>query len=91
MFKSIVKALKGMKEAAKDIPPRAKAPATKHAGEPRSAPPAGRPRAITAPAHAATEEEVRRRAYLKWEAAGRPPGDGSRFWMEAERELRQAK
>ena len=36
-------------------------------------------------------DEVRLRAYLRWEAAGRPPGDGVRFWLDAERELRQAK
>jgi hypothetical protein len=30
---------------------------------------------------------IRRLAYLKWEAAGRPPGDGVPFWLEAEREL----
>jgi hypothetical protein len=34
-----------------------------------------------------SEEERRFRAYLKWEAAGRPEGDGSRFWLEAEQEL----
>jgi hypothetical protein len=33
------------------------------------------------------EEEIRLQAYLKWEAAGRPLGDGNGFWMEAEREL----
>ena len=37
------------------------------------------------------EEEIRFRAYLKWEAAGTPAGDGSKFWLEAERELRAAK
>jgi hypothetical protein len=26
-------------------------------------------------------------ARLKWEAAGRPDGDSSRFWQEAEKEL----
>jgi hypothetical protein len=36
----------------------------------------------------ASDEEVRLRAYLKWEAAGRPPGDGADFWLAAERELR---
>ncbi len=35
----------------------------------------------------ATDEEVRRLAYLKWEAAGRPEGDGFSFWVEAEQEL----
>jgi DUF2934 family protein len=33
------------------------------------------------------EEEIRFQAYLKWEAAGKPMGDGSNFWMEAEKEL----
>jgi hypothetical protein len=28
-------------------------------------------------------------ARLKWEAAGRPDGDSSRFWLEAEQELLQ--
>ena len=35
-------------------------------------------------------EEVRMRAYFLWEEAGRPPGDGVRFWLAAERELRHA-
>ena len=26
-------------------------------------------------------------AYHKWEAAGRPPGDGVQFWLEAERQV----
>jgi hypothetical protein len=34
--------------------------------------------------------EVRVRAYYLWEAAGRPPGDGVRFWLAAEQELRHA-
>jgi hypothetical protein len=37
---------------------------------------------------AVTEEQVRMRAYLKWERAGKPPGDGVTFWLEAEQELR---
>jgi len=36
-------------------------------------------------------DDIRMRAYLRWEAAGRPSGDGVRFWLEAEQELRQAK
>ncbi len=36
-------------------------------------------------------EAIRMCAYLKWEAAGKPQGDGCRFWFEAERELRQKK
>ncbi len=27
-------------------------------------------------------------AYLKWEQAGRPEGDGVYFWLEAEREIK---
>ncbi len=34
-------------------------------------------------------EVIRERAYEKWEKAGRPAGDGVRFWLEAERELLQ--
>jgi hypothetical protein len=29
------------------------------------------------------------RAYLRWEAAGRPACDGIQFWLEAETELLQ--
>jgi hypothetical protein len=36
----------------------------------------------------ASEERIREAAYLKWEAAGRPDGDGVDFWLRAERELR---
>lgn len=36
-----------------------------------------------------THDEIRHLAYLKWEAAGRPHGDGGHFWWEAERELMQ--
>jgi hypothetical protein len=38
-----------------------------------------------------SEEAVRLRAYQRWEAAGRPGGDGVKFWLEAEQELSQAK
>jgi hypothetical protein len=34
--------------------------------------------------------DIWRLAREKWEAAGRPNGDSSRFWLEAERELLQA-
>lgn len=30
--------------------------------------------------------QIRLRAYYKWDAAGRPAGDGLSFWLEAERE-----
>jgi len=42
----------------------------------------------------AYEQEVNRRAYELWEAAGSPHGDDLRHWLEAEREtraLRQSK
>ena len=38
-----------------------------------------------------TGESVQVRAYQKWESAGKPAGDGIRFWLEAERELLQGK
>jgi hypothetical protein len=34
-----------------------------------------------------TLEEIYRLALRKWIAAGTPPGDCSRFWLEAERDL----
>ena len=34
-----------------------------------------------------TPDEIRQLAYAKWEAAGKPPGDGSDFWLQAEKEL----
>ncbi|HLW66192.1 MAG TPA: DUF2934 domain-containing protein [Gemmataceae bacterium] len=37
----------------------------------------------------ASEEDIRLAAYYKWEAAGRPAGDGRNFWAEAEMELRK--
>jgi len=33
------------------------------------------------------EDQIRERAYLKWEAAGYPEGDGVEFWLSAEQEL----
>lgn len=36
---------------------------------------------------AAACEEIRDRAYYKWEAAGCPCCDGVEFWLEAEAEL----
>jgi hypothetical protein len=35
----------------------------------------------------ADEQTIRLRAYERWEAAGRPEGDGVQFWLEAEKEL----
>ena len=37
------------------------------------------------PAQQMPAEDVREYAYLLWEAAGQPPGDGVQFWYEAER------
>jgi len=34
-----------------------------------------------------SEEDIRLCAYRKWEAAGKPTGDGVQFWLEAEQEL----
>jgi hypothetical protein len=34
-----------------------------------------------------SEEAIRVGAYLRWDAAGRPGGDGVRFWLEAEQAL----
>ena len=34
--------------------------------------------------HNAFEAEIREKAYLLWEAAGCPPGDGVEFWLQAE-------
>jgi len=35
----------------------------------------------------ASEEEIARRAYERWQERGSPPGDGSDDWIAAEREL----
>ena len=36
-------------------------------------------------------EHIRLSAYQKWEAAGKPTGDGIEFWLEAEQELAKGK
>ena len=36
-------------------------------------------------------EDIRLCAYQKWEAAGKPTGDGVQFWLEAEQELAKGK
>ena len=36
-----------------------------------------------------TADDVRLCAYRKWERAGKPPGDGVQFWLEAEQEVTQ--
>jgi hypothetical protein len=40
---------------------------------------------------AKSQEVVRGHAYQKWEAAGKPNGNGVNFWLEAEQEVLQAK
>lgn len=37
-----------------------------------------------------TADDIRQLAYRKWEEAGRPEGDGTEFWLQAERELKHA-
>jgi hypothetical protein len=37
--------------------------------------------------HSVTLNDIRQNAYRRWEAAGKPNGDCSRFWLEAEQEL----
>ena len=44
-----------------------------------------------ATARKAQPEDIRLRAYMKWMAAGRPEGDGVKFWLEAEQELLRGK
>lgn len=34
-----------------------------------------------------TDEDIRNSAYAKWEAEGRPDGQGERHWLEAEQQL----
>lgn len=38
-----------------------------------------------------SEEAIRLCAFGKWEAAGKPGGDGVKFWLEAEQESSHAK
>jgi hypothetical protein len=38
-----------------------------------------------------TLNDIRQRAYEKWQAAGMPAGDCTPFWLEAEQELRREK
>jgi Protein of unknown function (DUF2934) len=35
--------------------------------------------------------DIRDLAHRKWTSAGRPPGDCTRFWLEAEQEIREAR
>lgn len=38
-----------------------------------------------------TMEEIRLRAYQRWQAAGKPNGDATKFWLQAEQELLQSR
>jgi hypothetical protein len=38
-------------------------------------------------ARSVSADDIRLCAYRKWECAGKPSGDGVRFWLEAEQEL----
>ena len=41
--------------------------------------------------HNGEDTLIREQAYLLWEAAGCPPGDGVEFWLQAEAGLRPDK
>jgi hypothetical protein len=49
----------------------------------------GTPENVPAPgcSRGIPESEIRLRAYLKWEAAGKPKGHESRYWRKAKAEL----
>jgi len=49
------------------------------------------PSALAPNGKAVSEEAVRLFAYQKWEEAGKPNGNGVKFWLEAEEELSKAK
>ncbi|QDU94455.1 DUF2934 domain-containing protein [Lignipirellula cremea] len=36
------------------------------------------------------EQAIREAAYVAWEQAGKPDGDGAEFWLQAEKSLQQA-
>lgn len=39
---------------------------------------------------APSQDEIREKAYVLWEEAGRPDSDGIEFWLRAEVELQDA-
>jgi hypothetical protein len=65
----------------------AKAPSPAIPQANHSNPKAAGPAAAATFAKPLCQDELRRCAYLKWEAAGRPPGDGIQFWLAAEAEM----
>ena len=60
-------------------------------GPPTTAHPAAAPGEKGHDARSVCADDVRLRAYEKWERAGKPPGDGVQFWLEAEQELMRGK
>jgi hypothetical protein len=42
-------------------------------------------------ARSVCSDDIRLRAYRKWEDAGKPTGDGVQFWLESEQELTRGK
>jgi hypothetical protein len=80
------------RDAVRSKPNAARIETVRPAAQPSLAGAAARPK-VSAPPEArrtVSEEDIRLRAYLKWEAAGRPEGDDLSFWLEAEQELRRA-
>ncbi len=57
---------------------------TKHVEKPKKL---RSPSAIPEPSQQPSSDEIRLQAYLSWEAAGMPFGDGVNFWLEAEQAL----
>jgi hypothetical protein len=71
-----------LKRPAPGTPPAE--PQIERAAAPASGPPTPNGKSVR-------EEDIRLCAYCKWEAAGRPAGDGGNFWLEAEKELLQGR
>ena len=71
-----VKSTSRTKVAVKDVEPETRAPDISTETAACSAP--------------ICQDALRTRAFLKWEAAGCPAGDGVLFWLEAERELQSS-
>jgi hypothetical protein len=66
-------------------------PPTTRPAAPRTISPAANPaptnNAKTPNRPTPVEDQIRARAYALWEEAGRPEGDGTQFWLDAEKEL----
>jgi hypothetical protein len=72
-----------------------KSPSTPSTPRELPARPASRSRALGVPppvpngvSDRPADDDIRILAYQKWEAAGCPDGEGERFWLAAEQELR---